>query len=214
MAETGKGGMPRVSEMIVWDEERAKKPTARWGCWDCGFEDSYVRDVDKDTEHIRVRRRQCTRCGSMWETEERRIARGSFFGRAEKRRYASFRKKRYSSRSCLVCRERYMSGQYKEHTESSDAHKARVAVKQRRIKDRERRYRRMHARASREIKRATAGMATCKRCGEHYPLNVRNPYKTHAGSSPEHRWVVQQEARERRDRRRQAAKRGNHAKRQ
>ena len=208
MAETGRGGMPRLAEQLQWNDEAAKKASSHWGCWECGHEVSYVRDVDRDTDFIRVRLRECERCGAKWETEERRITRGSFFARAERRRYASFRKKRYTSRECLVCRERYMSGQYKDHCDTSMAHKARVAAKQHRIRERERRYRRLHARASREIKKAIAGTEVCGRCGERYPLNVPFPLRTHKGTSPEHRWLVQQQARERKDRRRQQAKKG------
>ena len=193
---------PRIAEQIQWSDADAKKPSASWGCWECGFEDSYVRDVDKDAEHVRVRLRQCTRCGAMWETEEHRIAQGSFFGRAERRRLAHFRKTRYASRQCLVCHERYMSGQYDEHTQTSEAHRVRLAVKQRRTKERERRYSRLHARASREIARSTRGTAVCERCGERYTLAVAFPARTHQGSSAEHKRVVRDDANARRNRRR------------
>lgn len=190
----------RTAEQIHWSEESAKKSTALWGCWKCGFEDSYVRDVDKDSEHVRVRRRMCTRCGSMWETEERRISAGSFFARAETRRMAHFRKSRYVVLTCLVCKDAYMAGLYKEHTESSEAHMARVAAKQRKIQERERNYKRVWARAQRRIARAMAGTAVCPRCGERYDLSLRNPARTHRGTSPVHRQIVKEEGYARRNR--------------
>ena len=148
--------MQRLAEQVQWSEVDAKKPSASWGCWECGFEDSYVRDTDKDTEHIRVRRRQCTRCGAMWETEERRIAPGSFFGRAEKRRYARFRKSRYVIRTCLMCKERYQASKYVEHTQSSDAHKAVVERRVERKKERMRAYNRQWMAAKRALAREQA----------------------------------------------------------
>jgi transcription elongation factor Elf1 len=204
----------RLAEQMQWSDAAAKKPTGLWGCWECGFEESYVRDVDKDAEHVRVRLRECTRCGARWETEEKRIGKGSFMARAERRRYARFRKKRYTSRLCLVCEERYMSGHYREHTQTSEAHKIRVAVKQRRIIERERKYHRLHARAAREVKLATRGTAVCGRCGERYDLSVPFPTRTHRGTSPVHREVIAQEANARRDRQRQRERRWSASKRE
>jgi predicted nucleic acid-binding Zn-ribbon protein len=145
---------PRTAEQIHWSDANAKRPDAHWGCWDCGHEESYVKDVDKDADHVRVRRRQCTRCGAWWETEERRIARGSFFGRAERRRMASFRKKRYTARNCLMCHEKYMSGKYVQHTQTSTAHLEAAARKAERVKERERRYQRRWMAAKRAVERS------------------------------------------------------------
>lgn len=193
--------MPRISEAFAWDEERAKKPGAMWGCWDCGAEESYVRDVDKDTDHVRVRRRQCTRCGSMWETEERRIARGSFFGRAEGRRYASFRKKRYSARTCVMCHEKYMNGKFREHTEESPAHKRVVARRRAKSKDRERRYQRRWMAAKREVEKASRSKRfTCKRCGGVY---LEGTYRTKHCKTKRHRAVLREERNAKRRVRRQ-----------
>lgn len=143
----------RIAEQVQWSEASAKRSEGLWGCWECGFEDSYVRDVDKDTDHVRVRRRMCTRCGAMWETEERRIARGSFFGRAEKRRYAHFRKSRYVIRTCMGCKERYQASKYREHTETSASHRAFVARRQERKRKRERDYNRRWMAAKRALQR-------------------------------------------------------------
>lgn len=150
---------PRTAEKVVWDDAAAKKPTGKWGCWDCGFEDSYVRDTDKDAEHIRVRRRMCTRCGGMWETEERRIARGSFFGRAETRRYAHFRKSRYTIRTCLMCDERYRASKYVEHTQKSEAHRAVVIRREERKRKRQREYNRRWMAAKRQLARQRRELA-------------------------------------------------------
>lgn len=191
----------RTAEQIHWSEEAARKPSAMWGCWDCGFEDSYVRDVDKDTQHVRVRYRKCTRCGAMWETEERRISRGSFFGRAERRRMAAYRKSRYRARTCQMCQEKYMASQYIEHTQQSRAHLAVTARKQARIKARERRYQRRWMRAKREIERASRSLATCRRCGGKYELGQYKPH-THISR---HAQIVRKErnARRRVDKQRQ-----------
>ena len=194
MAETGRGGMPRIAAKVAWDEKAARKPSAYWGCWDCGFEDSYVRDVDRDDQHIRVRRRMCTRCGSMWETEERRIARGSYFGRAETRRYRAFVKSRYRSRQCLVCKQRYMAGSYKEHTEESAAHRKAVKRREERKHRRQLRYRRMWMRAKREVERANRRPGTCKRCGGEY---VIGQWKAHARQL-RHQSIVHEERNARR----------------
>lgn len=209
MVETGRGGTPRIAQQFQWDRDAARNRSGSWGCWDCGAEESRVVEVDKDSDHIRVRRRQCADCGSMWETEERRISRGAFFGRAERRRYASFRKKRCSSRQCLVCRERYFNGKYKQHTETSEAHQAKVALQQRRNKERERNYRRLHARATREIWYATRGTAVCDRCGERYDATVPFPARTHRGTSAVHKQVIHEERLARRDRARRAKRRGH-----
>lgn len=144
----------RTAEQIHWSEADAKRSDGHWGCWDCGFEDSYVRDVDKDAEHVRVRRRQCTRCGAMWETEERRIARGSFFGRAERRRYAHFRKSRYAIRTCVMCKERYQASKYVAHTQASQGHRAVVERRKERKRAREREYNRRWMAAKRAMLRA------------------------------------------------------------
>jgi predicted nucleic acid-binding Zn-ribbon protein len=147
---------PRTAEQLRWSETGAKRSGAMWGCWDCGFEESYVRDTDKDAEHVRVRRRQCTRCGAMWETEERRIARGSFFGRAERRRYAHFRKSRYAIRTCLMCKERYQASKYREHTAASEAHRVVVERRLERKRRRERVYQREWMRVKRALQREQA----------------------------------------------------------
>ena len=144
---------PRIAERIVWSEDNAKRSDAHWGCWDFGFEDSYVRDTDKDSEHVRVRRRMCTRCGAMWETEERRIVKGSFFARAERRRYAHFRKTRYVIRTCLMCHERYMSGHYKAHARLTMAHLEVVARREERKRARDREYNRRWMAAKRAVRR-------------------------------------------------------------
>lgn len=146
----------RTAEQVHWNEAKAKHPSGLWGCWECGFEDSYVKDVDKDTDHVRVRRRQCTRCGAWWETEERRIARGSFFGRAEKRRYAHFRKSRYAIRTCLMCKERYQASKYVEHTQTNEVHQAVLARRQERKRKRERAYNRRWMAAKRALLREQA----------------------------------------------------------
>ncbi|MDP9143849.1 MAG: hypothetical protein M3N43_03990 [Actinomycetota bacterium] len=143
----------RTAEQIHWSEPAAKQPTGLWGCWDCGYEESYVRDVDKDSEHVRVRRRQCTRCGAWWETEERRMARGSFFGRAERRRYAHFRKSRYAIRTCAMCHERFQASKYVEHTAASAAHQEALAKRLERKRKRERDYSRRWNAAKRALLR-------------------------------------------------------------
>lgn len=201
MNESGRGGTPRISERVTWDEKAARKESAHWGCWECGFEDSYVRDVDKDTEHIRVRRRQCTRCGELWETEERRISRGSFFGRAETRRYASFRKKRASHRRCVMCDELYFNGRFVEHTQESVAHRRVVKKRAERTARRERKYRRLWTRAKREIEYANRRPGTCKRCGGEYTIGKWQPH----ARTPQHQAVIQEERRQRRRSTRAAA---------
>lgn len=202
-------GMPRTAIQIHYDPEVQKGKSASWGCWDCGNEDSRVIDVDKDEEHIRVRRRRCTRCGGEWDTEEKRITRGSFFSRAEKRRFAHFRKTRYASRRCHVCPERYMAGQYKQHCATSEAHAAKMALSERRQAERRRRFARLHARATRAVKKSKEGTAVCDRCGERYDLSVPYPLRTHRGTDPVHRQVIRDEHNARRDRRRKIARRGH-----
>lgn len=201
-----------MSEQVHWDPERAKSKQGLWGCPKCGNDDSRVVEVDRDSDHIRVRLRECTRCATRWATEERRLYEvEAFFARAEKRRQRAYIKHRYQTRRCLVCYERYMSGRYLEHTQDSKAHAAKVALAGRRQLESTRRYRREHARAERAIRKQNAGTAVCDRCGEHYPLNVPYPARTHRGSSEVHRRIIKEEAAARKDRRRQAAKRGHHA---
>lgn len=154
MAETGKGGMPRIAEQFQWSPEASKNGRVDWGCWKCGNEDSRVRDTDKDDDGVRVRRRMCTRCGEMWETEERRIAAGSFFSRASTRRYAAYRKHRFQSRRCLVCDEHYLNGKYAAHANTSQRHLAAVAKIEKRKQDRERTYQREWTRARRALEKA------------------------------------------------------------
>lgn len=132
----------RTAEEIHWSEAEAKSPNGLWGCRECGFEDSYVRDTDKDSQHVRVRYRKCTRCGAMWETEERRIAAGSYFARAERRRYAAFRKSQYAIRICLMCKDRYQASKYVAHTLSSETHRAVVEQRAERKRARVRAYNR------------------------------------------------------------------------
>jgi predicted nucleic acid-binding Zn-ribbon protein len=143
----------RTAEQIQWSDDAAKQSTGLWGCWDCGCEESYVKDTDKDAEHVRVRRRQCIRCGAWWETEEHRIAKGSFFGRAESRRYAHFRKSRYAIRRCLMCHEPYRASKYRQHTADSPAHLEALARREARKRKRQRSYARRWMAAKRALLR-------------------------------------------------------------
>lgn len=195
--------MPRIAEAVRYDEQEAKRTSAFWGCWSCGFEDSYVRDVSKDTEHIRIRRRMCTRCGEMWETEERRIARGSFFARAEERRYAAFRKTRYRVRKCLVCGEHYLQSGYLAHTQESKAHQIEIARRQKRKRAKELRYRRNWARAKRAVAKLNRGTAICARCGGEY---LQGTLRTEHSKTPRHQRVIASEHKQRRQERRALAR--------
>lgn len=186
----------RTAEEIHWNEAAAKRPTGLWGCWDCGNEDSYVRDTDKDAEHIRVRLRECTRCGARWETEERRISRGSFFGRAEKRRYAAFRRSRYAIRTCIMCKERYQASKYREHTQDSRAHRKLVAKRRARVTARKRRYQRQWMATKRALDYAQRDkMLSCSRCGGTY---LEATYRTKHVHTTRHRAVLREQRNQRR----------------
>lgn len=119
----GRGGMPRLATPWKWDREDAKKPGAAWGCWNCGAEDSRVKETDKDDDGARIRRRQCFECGEEWETEEHRITKGIFHSRASRRRYRSYTKKRNTIMQCKACREMYRAGSFEKHATTSEEHR-------------------------------------------------------------------------------------------
>ncbi len=192
-------GMQRIAEPIVWDDKAAKRTSSAWGCWACGNEDSYVHDTGKDAEHIRVRRRQCTRCGQYWETEEKRIGRGTFFARAENRRYAAFRKTHYRIRTCLMCKERYLQSEYAKHTQESKAHGREVARREKRKRRAELKYRREWMRAKRQIEKANRGETTCPRCGGVYTIGQ---LRTHHSKTKTHQKALREQKNERRQARR------------
>lgn len=159
---------PRISEMVIYSPKEQMRPDAQWGCWDCGNEDSRVKEVSKDEDHVRVRLRVCVACGASWDTEERRIARGAFFGRAATRRHAIYRKTRYQVKTCLVCGERYTGGDYEKHKAKSTAHQTVVErIRQARL-DRDREYRTNWTRARRHALAANRAMHECRHCGGKY----------------------------------------------
>lgn len=202
--------MPRISEALVWNPDKAKSPRGEWGCPSCGNEDSRVVETDRDTDFIRVRLRMCTRCGTKWSTEERRLdGPEAFFARAESRRWRAFTKHRFKMRTCLVCQEKYMSGKYMEHTQASRGHRVKLEVAERRRVEADRKYRRIHARHSRQVKKQNRGTRVCDQCGERFDATVPFPKRTHAGSSPVHKQAMKEAKYARKDRKRQAAKRGH-----
>ena len=96
-----------------------------WGCPKCGTKESLVADTARDTEGYVVRIRKCNNikgCDGRWETEERVMAPGSFWGRANRlhRDRARFDKKRRPT--CRWCGGRYTYGSYNMHVRNSDRH--------------------------------------------------------------------------------------------
>ena len=200
MTETGKGGAPRTAVQIHWDPKVAKGKNGMWGCWACGNEDSRVKETDLDEEHVRVRLRQCVRCGEHWETEERRITKGSFFSRSERRRYRAFQKTRFKVRDCHVCEEKYAGGRYLDHTQESSHHIKTVAKIEARKHRRVVKYQREWTRAKREIERASRSKAKCERCGGLYDLGKHDAHT----KTEKHQRVIRAAANERKRERRKA----------
>ena|SRR5688500_11447205 len=85
------------------------------GCWKCRSVESRVADSDMDEDGVRVRLRQCIDCGEYWDTEERRISKGAFYGRAVHRRQTEARRRKSKVYVCRVCRGPYRSGTYPRH---------------------------------------------------------------------------------------------------
>ena len=87
-----------------------------WGCWDCGSGGSRVTETGRDSDGVRVRRRQCVECGGIWATEERRIHRGAYHSRAENIVESERRRKHRSRiRNCRLCATPYRHGAYRDH---------------------------------------------------------------------------------------------------
>lgn len=107
-----------------------------WGCWDCGSTESRVADSDIDDDGLRVRLRVCLGCGAYWDTEERRISRHAFFGRASKRRKSEQRRRAGAQRTCRLCRGVYRGGTYQRH-KSEPIHADEVQRRQERRRERQ-----------------------------------------------------------------------------
>lgn len=86
------------------------------GCWKCGNIEGRVLRTAFDEDGNKVRARRCTRCGDVWMTEERRLARGvgwwqRAFSQAEHQRHA-YRSQR---RTCRYCGGRWQRGTWRTH---------------------------------------------------------------------------------------------------
>ena len=93
------------------------------GCWSCGNLEGRVRNVEWDEDGNKVRRRQCTKCGDIWLTEERRLARSvRWFHRAASQ-VERQRKRRGTRHRCRYCHGRY-EGTWLYHVKSSVKHAA------------------------------------------------------------------------------------------
>lgn len=98
-----------------------------WGCPKCGCQESLVADSGRDEEGVPVRIRHCNNikgCDGRWETEERVIASGSYWGRVGAQRLerdrARFDKQRKPK--CQWCGGRYTYGSYNLHVRKSERH--------------------------------------------------------------------------------------------
>lgn len=98
-----------------------------WGCPKCGCHESLVTDTERDEDGIPVRIRRCNNlkgCDGKWETEERVMASGSFWGRAQARRLERMNA-RLTNRlrpRCKWCGGAYRYGSYNLHVRKSERH--------------------------------------------------------------------------------------------
>jgi len=87
----------------------------RWGCWKCDSPNSRVIATGYDDDGIKIRLRRCTRCSATWETEEQRIAPGTFHQRDKTKREHGFLRRGATKQICQYCGNTYPGRGFKRH---------------------------------------------------------------------------------------------------
>jgi hypothetical protein len=96
-----------------------------WGCWSCGHAEGFVTSTARDEDGNKIRRRKCGKCGDVWITEERRLAKGTrWFDRAWSQVEGQRLRREGHSHRCQYCGGRWQVGHWRSHVANSARHRA------------------------------------------------------------------------------------------